>query len=106
MALTFFLSNNNLKLTDMITRSDLEIQRVIKHINEMRMSKNYKKLKEEVRQGLREALRVLCEKDESLEHIAANCSSVRARCIAWLAIDYLQGKCESKVLLLVGRAKK
>ena len=87
----------------MITRTELEIQRVINHIDKMCMSN---KLNDEVRQGLREAVRVLRNKDESLEHIAANCNSVRARCIAWLAIDYLQGKCESKALLLAGRVKK
>jgi hypothetical protein len=52
----------------------------------------------EVKAGYREALRVLCDKDESLEHIAANCQSVQARCIAWLAVDFLQGECSQKVL--------
>ena len=41
---------------------------------------------------------MLCDKDESLEHIAANCQSVQARCIAWLAVDFLQGECSQKVL--------
>lgn len=83
----------------MITRTEEEIQSAITLINQRRQEAGMKlPANAEVKAGYREALRVLCDKDESLEHIAANCQSVQARCIAWLAVDYLQGECSQKVL--------
>lgn len=83
----------------MIVRTEEEIQSTIALINERRQEPALKQpANAEVKAGYREALRVLRNKDESLEHIAANCTSVQARCIAWLAVDYLQGECEQKVL--------
>lgn len=83
----------------MITRTEEEIQSAITLINQRRQEAGMKlPANAEVKAGYREALRVLCDKDESLEHIAANCQSVQARCIAWLAVDFLQGECSQKVL--------
>lgn len=83
----------------MIIRTEEEIQSTIALINERRHAPALKQpANAEVRAGYREALRVLCDKDENLEHIAADCTSTQARCIAWLAVDYLQGECEQKVL--------
>lgn len=83
----------------MITRTEDEIQSAITLINQRRQEAGMTlPANREVKAGYREALRVLCNKDESLEHIAANCQSVQARCIAWLAVDYLQGECSQKVL--------
>ena len=83
----------------MITRTEEEIQSAITLINQRRQEAAMKlPANAEVKAGYREALRVLCDKDESLEHIAANCQSVQARCIAWLAVDFLQGECSQKVL--------
>lgn len=83
----------------MITRTEEEIQSAITLINQRRQEAGMTlPANREVKAGYREALRVLCDKDESLEHIAANCQSVQARCIAWLAVDYLQGECSQKVL--------
>lgn len=83
----------------MITRTEEEIQSAITLINQRRQEAGMKlPANAEIKAGYREALRVLCDKDESLEHIAANCQSVQARCIAWLAVDFLQGECSQKVL--------
>ena len=83
----------------MITRTEEEIQSAITLINQRRQEAGMMlPANAEVKAGYREALRVLCDKDESLEHIAANCQSVQARCIAWLAVDFLQGECSQKVL--------
>lgn len=83
----------------MITRTEEEIQSAITLINQRRQEAGMKlPANAEVKAGYREALRVLCDKDESLEHIAAKCQSVQARCIAWLAVDFLQGECSQKVL--------
>ena len=83
----------------MITRTEEEIQSAITLINQRRQEAGMKlPANAEVKAGYREALRVLCDKDESLEQIAANCQSVQARCIAWLAVDFLQGECSQKVL--------
>lgn len=83
----------------MITRTEEEIQSAITLINQRRQEAGMTlPANREVKAGYREALRVLCNKDESLEHIAANCQSVQARCIAWLAVDFLQGECSQKVL--------
>lgn len=83
----------------MITRTEEEIQSAITLINQRRQEAGMKlPANAEVKAGYREALRVLCDKDESLEHIAANCQSVQARCIAWLAVDFLQGECSQNVL--------
>ena len=83
----------------MITRTEEEIQSAITLINQRRLEADMKlPANREVKAGYREAIRVLCDKDESLENIAANCNSVQARCIAWLAVDFLQGECSQKVL--------
>ena len=83
----------------MITRTEEEIQSAITLINQRRQEAGMKlPANAEVKAGYIEALRVLCDKDESLENIAANCQSVQARCIAWLAVDFLQGECSQKVL--------
>lgn len=52
-----------------------------------------------LKEGYMEAKRVLEQEDEELEHIAANCESIQARCIAWQAVDYLQGEIEAAQLL-------
>lgn len=83
----------------MITRTEEEVQSTIAQLNERRQQPQLKlACNEQVKVGYREALRVLCDKDESLQHIAEHCESVQ-RCIAWLAVDYLQGECEAQVLL-------
>lgn len=83
----------------MITRTEEEIQSTITLISQRRQEAGMEQpANRELNAGYGEALRVLGEKDESLEHIAANCQSVQARCIAWLAVDYLQGECSQKVL--------
>ena len=83
----------------MITRTEEEVQSTIAQLNERRQQPQLKlACNEQVKVGYREALRVLCDKDESLQHIAEHCESVQARCIAWLAVDYLQGECSQKVL--------
>lgn len=83
----------------MIVRTEEEIQSTIALINERRQEPALKQpANADVKAGYREALRVLCYKDESLEHIAASCTNLQARCIAWLAVDYLHGECEQKVL--------
>ena len=83
----------------MITRTEDEIQSTITLINQRRQEAGMNlPANREVKAGYIEALRVLCDKDDSLEHIAANCQSVQARCIAWLAVDYLKGECSQKVL--------
>ena len=52
-----------------------------------------------LKEGYMEAKRVLEQEDEDLSHIAANCESVQARCIAWQAVDYLQGEISREQLL-------
>lgn len=84
----------------MIVRTEEEVQSIIAQLNERRQHPQLKLASnEQVKVGYREALRVLCDKDENLQHIAEHCESVQARCIAWLAVDYLQGQCEASVLL-------
>ena len=84
----------------MIVRTEEEVQSIIAQLNERRQQPQLKlACNEQVKVGYREALRVLCDKDESLQHIAEHCESVQARCIAWLAVDYLHGQCEANVLL-------
>lgn len=86
----------------MIIRTDDEIQQAISKLNERRQDPALKKPANfNVRDGWREALRVLCDKDESLPHIADHVHNVQARCIAWLAVDWLQGNEELEVLLRV-----
>jgi len=50
----------------------------------------------EIKEGYTEALRILNEKitDES----SIQCVSIRARCIAGMAIDYNKGLCSEKIL--------
>lgn len=50
----------------------------------------------EIKEGYREALRVLNEKimDES----SIQCVSIRARCIAGMAIDFQKGLCSEDIL--------
>ena len=86
----------------MITRTEYEIQSAITLINHRRQEAGMTlPSNREVNAGYREALRVLCDKDERLEHIAANCQSVHERCIAWLAVDYLHVECSQNVLCVV-----
>lgn len=84
----------------MIVRTEEEVQSTIAQLNERRQQPQLKLASnEQVKVGYREALRVLCDKDENLQHIVEHCEIVQARCIAWLAVDYLQGQCEANVLL-------
>jgi len=84
----------------MIVRTEEEVLSTIAQLNERRQQPQLKLASnEQVKVGYREALRVLCDKDENLQHIVEHCESVQARCIAWLAVDYLQGQCEANVLL-------
>lgn len=86
----------------MITRTDLEVQRTIEKIKkrmQVRAKLLSEKRNEAVKAGYTEALAVLEQKRLELEPIAEHCVSVQARCIAWLAVDYLQGECSAKVLL-------
>ncbi len=86
----------------MIVRTEQEVQDTITKLNERRKHPALKRAEnEQVKAGFREALRVLCDKDEELQHIVDNCESVQARCIAWLAVDYLQGICDAHTLLHV-----
>lgn len=57
----------------------------------------------DVRLGLEEALRVLKERDESLDHIAANVSAVQSRFIALHAVDFLQGRHPFELQLIFSR---
>lgn len=83
----------------MIVRTEEEMQSTIALINERMQEPAMKQpANAEVEAGCKEALRILHERDETLEHIVTNCTSVQARCIAWLAVDYLQGECEQRVL--------
>lgn len=83
----------------MIVRTEEEIKSAIALIHERRQKPAMNQpANAEVKAGYGEALRVLCDKDESLEHIAVNCTTVQARCIAWLAVGFLQGECSRKVL--------
>lgn len=84
----------------MIIRTEDEIQQAISKLNECRQNQLLKcPANANVKDGWREALRVLCNQDLDLKHIAEHVNSVHARSIAWLAVDWLQGEIELKVLL-------
>ena len=75
----------------MIVRTEDEVQSTIAQLNERRQQPQLKlACNEQVKVGYREALRVLCDKDESLQHIAEHCEGVQARCIAWLPTERCQ----------------
>lgn len=50
----------------------------------------------EIKEGYTEALRILNEK--IMEESSIQCVSIRARCIAGMAIDYNKGLCSEKIL--------
>lgn len=51
-----------------------------------------------VKEGYKEAIHILCNRIESYSGIKERCHSVQSRAIAVLAVDFLHGECEHKVL--------
>ena len=72
------------------------IDRVKKRLAERAISKP---VNVPVKTGYTLALEVLEGKITTLEEIASRTENIQARCIAWLAMDYLKGECTAKALL-------
>ena len=60
-----------------------------------------KPINRRVREGYEESVNILVEGRETYEGIEEKLNSVQARAIAVLAVDYLLGECEHKVLVNV-----
>ena len=83
----------------MITRTEEEIQAVIAAIGQRIQEPPINQRRNAaVKEGYKEAIHILCNKIESYNDIPTRCHSVQSRAIAVLAVDFLHGECEHRIL--------
>ena len=83
----------------MITRTEEEIQAALAAIGERIQEPQINQRRNAaVKEGYKEAIHILCNRIESYSGIKEQCHSVQSRAIAVLAVDFLHGECEHKVL--------
>nr|DAI97873.1 MAG TPA: hypothetical protein [Caudoviricetes sp.] len=83
----------------MITRTEEEIQAVIAAIGQRIQEPQINQRRNAaVKEGYKEAIHILCNKIESYNDIPTRCHSVQSRAIAVLAVDFLHGECEHRIL--------
>lgn len=83
----------------MIIRTNLEIDRTITAISKRLEDKAMSKAcNAALKEGYTEALAILKEQRDGYEGIADRCHTIQGRAIAVLAVDFLRGECNKKVL--------
>ena len=83
----------------MITRTEEEIQAVIAAIGQRIQEPQINQRRNAaVKEGYKEAIHILCNKIESYNDIPTRCHSVQSRAIAVLAVVFLHGECEHRIL--------
>lgn len=83
----------------MITRTEEEIQAAIAAIGQRIQEPQINQRRNAaVKEGYKEAIHILCNKIESYNDIPTRCHSVQSRAIAVLAVDFLHGECEHRIL--------
>ena len=83
----------------MITSTEEEIQAAIAAIGQRIQEPQINQRRNAaVKEGYKEAIHILCNKIESYNDIPTRCHSVQSRAIAVLAVDFLHGECEHRIL--------
>lgn len=83
----------------MITRTEEEIQAALAAIGERMQEPQINQFRNaKVKEGYKAATHILSNRIETYEGIKEMCHSVQSRAIAVLAVDFLHGECEHKVL--------
>lgn len=85
--------------SNMITRTEEEIQAAIAAIGQRIQEPQINQRRNAaVKEGYKEAIHILCNHIESYNDIPTRCHSVQSRAIAVLAVDFLHGECEHRIL--------
>lgn len=83
----------------MIIRTNFEIDKAITAISKRLEDKAMcTPCNAAVKEGYTEALAILREQRDGYEGIADRCQTIQGRAIAVLAVDFLRGECNKKVL--------